>query len=91
MSTQKVIVKKLTLEEILVKDILEWPIATKEASVFEWYYETQEECLIIEGEVMIDTPEIIYYIRKGDFVIFPKGLKCTWYIKEAVSKHYRFS
>jgi hypothetical protein len=27
----------------------------------------------------------------GDLVIFPKGMKCTWEIREDVKKHYNFS
>ncbi|MDH5793723.1 MAG: cupin domain-containing protein [Candidatus Bathyarchaeota archaeon] len=26
----------------------------------------------------------------GDYVIFPKGLKCTWEIKKRIKKHYKF-
>lgn len=26
----------------------------------------------------------------GDMVSFPEGMSCTWEIKEAVRKHYKF-
>lgn len=26
----------------------------------------------------------------GDLVEFPKGMKCTWDVSEAVDKHYNF-
>ena len=26
----------------------------------------------------------------GDYVIFPKGLKCTWKVAEDITKHYKF-
>ena len=29
-------------------------------------------------------------IKKGDFVTFPKGMKCTWTIHEGIKKHYSF-
>ena len=27
---------------------------------------------------------------RGDFVVFPNGLKCPWIVSRAVQKHYRF-
>ena len=29
-------------------------------------------------------------IGPGDFVVFPKGLKCIWHVKEAIKKHFIF-
>ena len=29
-------------------------------------------------------------ISKGDYVIFPKGLKCRWKVMKPVRKHYNF-
>jgi uncharacterized cupin superfamily protein len=27
---------------------------------------------------------------KGDLVVFPQGMSCTWNVQEAVRKHYQF-
>ena len=42
---------------------------------------------------MIVTPEGGEPVEmgSGDLVIFPKGMKCTWEIREDVNKHYNFT
>ena len=67
-----------------------WPIWTKEVSTFDWQYDEQEICYFLEGEVTVQTPEGETTIRKGDLVTFPRGLSCTWRVRRAVRKHYRF-
>ena len=54
--------------------IKNWPIWTKEISTFDWYYDTDEECLILDGEVDVKTDEGTFTVRTGDFVTFKKGL-----------------
>ena len=85
-----VIIQKLTEEEIRGKDIRSWPVWTKEISRFEWTYDGPEECLFLEGEVVIETAEGAFNIAPGDFVTFRDGLKCIWDIKKPVKKHYNF-
>ena len=68
-----------------------WPIWEKEVSRFDWYYDSEEECLILEGEVVVETPGGDYTIKAGDFVTFGKGLKCVWDIKKPIRKHYSFN
>ncbi|MBC7188042.1 MAG: cupin domain-containing protein [Calditrichaeota bacterium] len=77
-----------TLEKLGVK---EWPIWTKEASEFPWFYDEQETCYFLEGEVTV-TPEGEEPVKigKGDLVVFPQGMSCTWKIHKDVRKHYRF-
>jgi uncharacterized protein len=87
----EIIISKLTEEEIQDRKIRSWPIWTKEISNFEWYYENEESCLILEGDIWIDTEEVLYHLFPGDFVVFPKGLKCKWIVKAPVRKHYQFS
>ena len=70
--------------------VIDWPIWTKEPSTFEWHYDEQETCYILEGEVTVATPEGEVTVRNGDLVTFPKGLDCTWHITKAVRKRYRF-
>ena len=77
-----------TLDKLGVK---KWPIWTKEASTFPWFYDEQETCYFLEGEVTV-TPEggEPVKIGKGDLVVFPQGMSCTWTIHKDVRKHYRF-
>ncbi len=67
-----------------------WPIWEKEESEFPWEYDGQETCLIIEGKAIVKTPEGNVEFSAGDYVEFPKGLKCTWDIKKKIRKHYNF-
>ncbi len=87
----KIVVRKLSDEEKNNLGIYDWPIWTKDISTFNWHYESMEECYIIEGEVEISTEDgTIVHFGADDFVSFPKGLVCTWHVKQAVRKHYRF-
>jgi len=49
-----------------------------------------EHCYIIEGSARIEAPYGQVEIRKGDYVVFPVGLKCRWKISERIKKHYEF-
>lgn len=71
--------------------VFDWPIWAKEASEFPWFYGEQETCYFLEGAVEV-TPDSGEPVRmgRGDLVIFPKGLSCTWRIMEDVRKHYHF-
>lgn len=86
----KIVVQKLTEQEINEKGIKNWPIWEKEVSRFEWYYDTDEECYILEGRFDVETEDGIESFGPGDFITFPKGLSCVWDIKENVRKHYNF-
>ena len=78
-------------EELKEMGVFEWPIWTKEASEFPWSYDESETCYFLAGDVVV-TPEggEPVEIGKGDLVTFPKGMNCTWKIREAVKKHYVF-
>lgn len=67
-----------------------WSTWEKEASTFPWEYNQQETCLILEGRAVAKTAEGDVEFGAGDYVVFPKGLKCTWEIKEKIRKHYKF-
>jgi uncharacterized cupin superfamily protein len=71
--------------------VLSWPIWTKEKSEFPWTYDSSETCFFLEGKVIV-TPEggKPVEIGKGDLVIFPSGMSCTWQVLEDVRKHYKF-
>jgi hypothetical protein len=76
------------LEEL---DVRSWPIWTKEPSRFDWHYDDEETCYFLEGQVTVSTDKGEVEIGTGDLVTFPKGLSCTWHVKQAVRKHYSFS
>ena len=86
----KVIIEKLTAEEASKRNIFSWGIWTKEVSKFDWTYDSDEECLILEGEVIVHTDEGDFHIKAGDFVTFRKGLKCVWEVIKPIRKHYNF-
>jgi uncharacterized cupin superfamily protein len=70
----------------------DWPIWEKEVSEFEWEYDKTETCYIVEGEAIVTAVgQEPVTITEGDMVVFPKGMKCTWKITEAIEKHYSFS
>lgn len=83
-------IKRLAEKEIDNRGIKTWPVWEKEISRFPWTYSDNEECLIIEGEFLIETKDGIYNVEAGDFVTFPKGLNCVWDIKKPVKKYYNF-
>ena len=87
---KKVIIENLSSDEIRKRGIESWPIWEKEVSRFDWEYNGDEECLIIDGRVIVETNEGEFSINPGDFVTFKDGLKCVWDIKEAIRKHYNF-
>lgn len=68
-----------------------WGIWEKEVSVFPWTYDAEETCYFLEGEVIV-TPEggEPVSMGKGDMVTFPKGMSCTWDIRQDVKKHFMF-
>ena len=74
-----------------------------DVSEFDWYYDSEETCLIIEGEVEVTPVGARHaspsphghaspstHIHAGDYVIFPKGLSCVWKVTKPIRKHYVF-
>jgi uncharacterized cupin superfamily protein len=78
-------------ERLVALGVTTWPIWSKEVSIFPWSYDSAETCYFLEGEVIV-TPENgePVQVGKGDLVIFPVGMACTWDIRRPVKKHYRF-
>jgi uncharacterized cupin superfamily protein len=76
------------LERLGVHD---WPVWSKEVSVFPWTYDCAETCYVLEGEVAV-TPDggAAVEIRAGDLATFPAGLSCTWEVRHPLRKHYNF-
>ena len=88
----EIVVERNPSEERLSElGVFGWPIWEKEESEFLWSYDAEETCYLLEGRVVVtpDGSEPVEF-GKGDLVIFPVGMSCTWKISEAVRKHYRF-
>ena len=86
-----IIINKLSDEEINNMGILSWPIWTCDVSEFDWEYSEQESCLLLEGEVEVSSNFETVKFGVGDYVVFPKGLKCRWKVTKPVRKHYSFN
>ena len=71
-------------------DFQSWPIWECEPSIFNWEYEQEEHYYIINGNVTIVGKSNTIKIKSGDYVIFPKGLKCIWKVHTSVKKYYIF-
>ncbi len=78
-------------ERLAAQGVWSWPIWEKEESEFPWHYDEPETCYLLEGDVVV-TPDGGQPARfgKGDLVTFPAGMSCTWKVRKAVRKHYRF-
>ncbi|HEY8084971.1 MAG TPA: cupin domain-containing protein [Methylophilaceae bacterium] len=71
--------------------VTNWSTWAKEVSIFPWTYSEQEIAYVLEGEIIV-TPkggEPVSF-GKGDLVTFPAGMACTWDVRKALRKHYRF-
>jgi uncharacterized cupin superfamily protein len=85
-----VTIRRLTAEEETALGVHGWPVWSCGVSSFPWHYDQAEECLILAGEVTVKTAGGEYRFGAGDFVRFAAGLDCTWDVRQAVRKHYRF-
>lgn len=87
----KVKVRKPTKEDLKELGVDRWPTWESEARKFDWYYDDDETFYVHEGRVKVTTAdgEEVEF-GKGDLVTFPKGVKCTWDVKERIRKVYNF-
>ena len=86
-----IIIEKPNQKKLDILDVYNWSIWSCEKSVFDWEYNDNEVCFLLEGEVEVKTEDgKVFNFAKGDMVSFPKGLKCIWNVKKAVRKHYKF-
>ena len=83
-------VEKIDEQEVKNRNLESWGIWEKEASEFEWAYTEEEHCYIIEGAAEIESEEGTVSIKKGDYVVFPAGLKCRWKVTRPLRKYYDF-
>ena len=89
-TTSKIHVERPDAKRLRQLNVERWPIWTKEPSTFDWRYDDRETCYFLEGQVTVTTAQGEVTFGAGDLVTFPKGLDCTWHVKQAVRKHYRF-
>lgn len=87
----KIKIEKKQPSELQTEGIKSWPIWECEPSTFDWHYDQQEQCYILEGEVTVQTADEEVKIGPGDFVTFPQGLNCVWTVTKPIRKHYSFS
>ena len=66
------------------------PVWECDVSEFDWFYDSEETCLIIEGEANVDYGDGDVSFGTGDLVVFPKGLSCVWKVLKPIKKHYFF-
>ena len=85
----EIIVRKPSEKE--VAEMKSMPVWACDVSEFDWYYDSEETCLIIEGDVMVKYGSKSVSFTAGDYVIFPKGLSCVWQVRKPVKKHYEFN
>ena len=84
----QVTVKKPTeAEKLLMQKQPTWSCGVSE---FDWYYDSEETCLLIEGEVEVSYVGGSVRFGAGDYVVFPHGLACVWQVTRPVRKHYIF-
>ena len=83
--------RQVDQQKLEADGVFSWPVWEKETSTFPWTYDASETCYFLEGDVVV-TPDDGNPVQmgKGDLVTFPAGMSCTWEIRVAVSKHYKF-
>ena len=86
----KIDVKKPTKEDLDKLGVESWGTWECDVSVFDWEYDTEETCYILDGQVVVKSDEGETEIKAGDLVTFRKGLRCVWDVKKPIRKHYRF-
>ena len=87
----KISIHKPSEKEINTGDVRSWPVWSCDVSEFDWEYDQQESCLLLEGEVEVTSDSGLVKFGVGDFVVFPRGLKCRWKVIKPVRKHYSFT
>ena|ERR1719231_421177 len=81
------------LKQVEEQGIRSWPTWGCQPSTFPWTYSESETCFLLEGDVTV-TPDDKSIppatFGAGDLVTFPCGMSCTWEVRKAVNKHYKF-
>ena len=86
----KITVQSIDQNKLESMGVFKWEIWECEESKFSWFYHEKESCYLLEGEVEVSSDVETVKFSVGDFVVFPKGLKCRWKVIKPVRKHYTF-
>ncbi|MEH0155695.1 cupin domain-containing protein [Limibacter armeniacum] len=82
-------VRQLSEVEMAAKNISQWPTKSNGVSKFPHFFEHAEACYVIEGEATVTSEEHgAVKIKKGDYVVFPKGMECYWEVTSDFKKYY---
>jgi hypothetical protein len=91
-------VEKATPELLEELDVMNWPTWSTDGSPKYKVgiksplkvYDCNELSYVTDGEVdIIHAPTgKVSTVRKGDFVTFPDGYECYWYVKETITKNW---
>jgi uncharacterized cupin superfamily protein len=81
-----ILVRKPSEKEI--EELEKCPLWECKPSTFNWYCDSGETCLVVEGDVTVEYEGGSVSFSAGDFVIFPKGLSCIWNVKKKMVNHY---
>ncbi|MBC7755723.1 MAG: cupin domain-containing protein [Bdellovibrio sp.] len=75
-------------EKLAKLDVNNWFTWKKEPSEFVWQFPEVETIYVTKGEVLVtpDGSKQSVLIKKGDFVTFAAGLRCTWQVTQAFEK-----
>ena len=73
-----------------INDYIKWPIWECEPSKFDWEYDSEEHCYIFKGKVTVYAYGKTYELNQGDYVVFPKNMKCVWKVHSKIKKYYKF-
>lgn len=86
----KIMMSRPSKEELDKLNIAQWSSWDCDPSEFDWQYPDSETAYVFKGKVVIstDTGEKVE-IGPGDLVVFPKGLKCHWQVRERIEKVYK--
>ena len=85
----KIRVERPSPKDLERRGVYQWPLWEKETSSFDWSYDAEEKCYFLKGDVTVEAGGEKIRIKEGDFVTFPKGLRCRWNITRPVRKHYQ--
>ena len=84
----KITIQSIDQNKLESMGVFNWAIWECEESEFSWFYPEKESCYLLEGEVQVITDFETVSFGKGDYVVFPKGLSCSWKVLKPVRKHY---
>lgn len=88
---KNIITEPMSLEEARKLGIASWSHWECAPSTFDWEYAEDETAYVLEGDVIVKTPDQDVHITGGMLVTFPKGLKCIWEVKKTIKKVYTFN